>query len=117
ALERIDQIKKLAPPALAGVLQLEQARTMLAIAREKEPEQRPPLFTAAHALLKAFVDKNSTGPEAAQGRLEIARLAAYQGQSLLTRALRDEDTALARKAEQQFIQAGQDLEAATKVLA
>jgi hypothetical protein len=117
ALEQIDKLKKLADPALTGVLQLEQARTMLAIAREKEPEARPALFAAARAELEAFVRKNPAGPEGAQGRLEIARLAALEGQALLTRALREDDPAVAKRAEQQFIQAGQELEAAAKVLA
>ena len=34
----------------------------------------------------------------------LARLAAYQGQALLKRALRDEDLAASRRAEQQFVQ-------------
>src|SRR5439155_16546670 len=102
---------------LANVLQLERARTMLALGREKEPESRSPLFAAARDVLEKFVAKKTSGPDVAQGRLEIARVAAYQGQSLLTRAIREDDLALARKAEQQFIQAGQELEAAEKVLA
>ena len=84
---------------------------------QKDPAQRPPVFAAALAELEEFVRKNPTGPAGAQGRLEIARLAAYQGQALLTRALREEDAAIAKKAEQQFIQAGQELGAAVKVLA
>ena len=115
ALEHIDKLRSnLAPSA---PLQLERARTMLALARAKEPEQRPPLFAAARAELETFVQKNSSGPEGAQGRLEIARLAAYEGQAQLTRALREEDTAIAKQAEQQFIKAGQELDAAAKVLA
>ncbi len=72
----------------------------------KEPEQRAPLFAAAHAELEAFVKAQSVRPGGAQGRLELARLAASQGQALLTRALREEDAAVAKKAEQQFIAAG-----------
>ncbi|HWY86811.1 MAG TPA: hypothetical protein VNX28_08800 [Gemmataceae bacterium] len=115
ALEHIDKLK--ADPALASVIELERARTLLAMARQKDPAQRPPVFAAALAELEAFVRKNPSGPAGAQGRLEIARLAAYQGQTLLTRALREEDTVIAKKAEQQFIQAGQELGAAVKVLA
>jgi hypothetical protein len=115
ALQQIDKLKS--SPAVAGLLPLERARTLLALAREKDPEQRPALLSAAQAELEAFIQKNPSGPQGAQGRLEIARLAAYLGQGLLTRALREEDAAIARKAEQQFIQAGRQLEAAIELLA
>ena len=67
------------------------------------------------------MDKNPGRPEAAQARLEIARLAAFQGDTLLAKALREDDTKTraeqARKAESQFIQAGVELEGAAKQLA
>src|SRR5262245_8009470 len=87
AMEHIEKLAKTPKFPLANILQLESARTMLALAREREPESRPPLFAEARKVLEAFVAKNPGGPDAAQGRLEIARLAAYQGQSLLTRAI------------------------------
>ena len=115
ALEKIDELK--ANPDAAEVVPLERARTLSALARAKDASQRPPLFAAARAELDAFVRAHPSGVSGAEGRLEIARLAAYQGQALLTRAVREEDTAVAKKAEKQFIDAGQALEAATKVLA
>jgi hypothetical protein len=114
ALEQIDKLK--GNPAVADVLPLERARTLLALARDKEPEQRQTLLSAAQAELDAFVRKNPSGPQGAQGHLEIARLAASLGQGLLTKALREEDVAIAKKAEKQFLEAGQQLEVAVKLL-
>ena len=114
ALEYIDKHKS--EPGLAEPLRLERARALAGLARSKEAEQQAPLFAAARAELDAFIQKNPSGPEAAQARLEIARLVAYQGQTLLRRALRDDDVAAARRAEQQFIQASRELETAIKVL-
>src|SRR5687767_3689035 len=65
ALEYIEKLKKTANPALLSSLQLETARTLLAVARDKEPEQRSGLFNAARAELESFVKKNPSGPEAA----------------------------------------------------
>jgi hypothetical protein len=114
ALEHLEKLKS--EPTLVAKLPLERARTMLALARDKEPEQRPALFAAARAELETFVKNNPTGPDGAQGRLELARLAAHQGRALLTQAQRDEDMAIGRRAEQQFIQAGQQLDVAIKLL-
>ena len=103
-------------PALAGVLQLERGRARCSRWRVKRSRNNgrpcsPPPRPSWNRL-----SRKPVGPGRAQGRLEIARLAAYLGQALLTRALREEDAAIARKAEQQFIQAGRELDKAIKVL-
>ncbi len=114
ALEHAESLKKI--PALQSVLPLETARTLLAMARDRDPDQRAGLFAAARTQLEQFVTKNPGTPESAEARLEIARLAAYAGQSLLTKAMREEDNAVARKAEQQFLIANKELLAAEKLL-
>ncbi|MCI0737915.1 MAG: hypothetical protein L0Y72_02645, partial [Gemmataceae bacterium] len=114
ALEHAETLKKI--PALQTVLPLEIARTLLAMARDRDPDQRAGLFAAARTQLEQFVKKNPGTPESAEARLEIARLAAYAGQSLLTKAMREEDNAVARKAEQQFLIANKELLAAEKLL-
>ena len=47
AKEYLDRMQKRNDPALAGILPLEQARTLLALAREKDPEQRVGIFNQA----------------------------------------------------------------------
>ncbi|MBI3412421.1 MAG: hypothetical protein HY040_29220 [Planctomycetes bacterium] len=124
ALEYIDKLKKTDPkltdPKWAQLLTLEQGRALAALARQKEPEQRATLSASARALLEEFVQKNPSGPENVLARLEIARLANFQGEILLSKALRQEEGKaqddIAKKAEQQFLQAGQALEAAIKGL-
>jgi hypothetical protein len=115
ALEQIERLK--ADTNLAGQLELERARTMLAIARDKTPEQRPPLFEAARTALVNFIQRNSAGTEGAQARLEMARLIAFQGQALLNQALKEDDNGAAKKAREQFIKAGQEFDTAINVLA
>ncbi|MCI0642420.1 MAG: hypothetical protein L0Y70_25370, partial [Gemmataceae bacterium] len=114
ALEHAETLKKI--PALQTVLPLEIARTLLAMARDRDPDLRAGLFAAARTQLEQFVKRNPGTPESAEARLEIARLAAYAGQSLLTKAMREEDNAVARKAEQQFLIANKELLAAEKLL-
>src|SRR5262249_26016023 len=120
ATEYLDRLRAIPDPAVQALVPLESARISIATARTREPDQRPALFAAARKDLQAYVDRNPGRPEAAQARLEIARLAAFQGETLLTKALREDDaksrTEQARKAESQFIQAGQELEVAAKQL-
>jgi hypothetical protein len=107
-------------PKLAGILPLERARTLLATAREKDAEQRFGIFAQARDFLKDYTQQNAGKPEAAQGTLELARLFTYEGQALLTKALRELDPAaqqeLAKPAEQKFIEGAAELESAIKLL-
>jgi hypothetical protein len=120
AKEYLDQLQKRNDPALAGALPLEQARTLVALAREKDVDQRIGMIAAARTELEAFVKQNAGKPEGAQAALELARLASLQGQAVLTQALREEDPKTAheraRPAEALFQQAGKDLIAAIKAL-
>jgi hypothetical protein len=114
ALEHIEKLKSV--PGLGSVLQLERARTLVAMSRDKDLEKRPKLIEEAKSELDAYLRGNPSGPDAARGRLELARLASYKGQTLLIQALREEDNSLARKAEQQFVAAGSEFDAAMQLL-
>jgi hypothetical protein len=115
----IDELKK-RMPQLGGQLDLEQARALVAMAREKDLSQRAALFNQAGELFNQFVKKFAGKPEAVQARLELAKLVAYHGQALLTKALREEDVKeqheAARPAEAKFIEAGKQLEVLAKQL-
>jgi len=121
ALEYLEKLGKKAPPEMAPVIFLETARTKVSLALELEPEQRAALFAQARGELETFIKANGEHPEAAQARVEVARLAALQGKALLSVALRQDgreaQIAGALKARQQFIDAGKELEAAAKQLA
>lgn len=121
ALEYLEKLKKQGSPALKKFLPMEMARTRVALARTKEPEQRLGLFKAARAELSEFVKANPTGPEGVQARLDLARLVTLEGKALLTKALRQETVKAQQEeafiAEKQFIQAGVELDAAIKQLA
>lgn len=120
AQEQLTLLSKAAPADIQAILPLENARLLLAIARDKEPEQRASWFQQARQELEGFVKANAGKPAAAQARLEIARLMTYQGETTLNRALREEDPAVrqeqASQAEQQFQEAGKVLAAAAKEL-
>lgn len=120
AKEYLDQMAKRGDPKIMALLPLEQARTMIALAREKDAEQRAALFAAARIELQRYIKANTGKVEAAEASFELARLSAYHGQALLTRALREEETKAqhdrARPAEAMFQQAGKDLTAAVKAL-
>ncbi len=120
ALQYLEKLQKAPPAEIAARLPLELARTRIALARRKEPTQRAGLFEQARKELQSFIDKNPQSPEAPQARLEMARIWAYQGQALLSQSVREEDdklaNQLARRAEEKFIQAGKELEAAAKAL-
>jgi hypothetical protein len=116
----LEVMQKRNDPQLAGILPLEQARTLLAVAREKDAEQRFGIFSQAREFLKDYAAKNAGKPEAAQGTVELARLSSYEGLALLTKALRELDVGaqqeLAKPAETKFITASGELEAAIKLL-
>jgi hypothetical protein len=119
AKDYIDGLKK-RMPQLGGQLDLEQARALVAMARDKDLSQRAALFNQAGDLFNQFVKKFAGKPEAIQARLEVAKLVAYHGQALLTKALREEEAKdqheAARPAETKFIEAGKQLEAVIKQL-
>ena len=58
AKEYLDKLQERKDPKLAAALPLEQARTILALAREKDAEQRFGLFGQVRALLQDYVKKN-----------------------------------------------------------
>jgi hypothetical protein len=120
AQEYLELLKKNPPPGMAGIIPIELARTKISRARDQSPVQRFALLGEARAELEQALQALGAKPEAAQLRLEIARIAGAQGQALLSKAILEEDAKLqeehARKAEQQFIQAGKELEAAAKGL-
>ncbi|MBM4072898.1 MAG: hypothetical protein FJ271_28815 [Planctomycetes bacterium] len=121
ALEYLERLNKQAGPALKKFLPMEMARTRVALARTKEPEQRLGLFKAARAELSAFVKANPTGPEGVQARLDLARLVTLEGKAILAKALRQETLKAQQDeafvAEKHFIQAGVELDVAIKQLA
>ncbi|MCI0458669.1 MAG: hypothetical protein L0Z62_17035 [Gemmataceae bacterium] len=118
ALEYLETLRK-TTPSLAGQIPMEMARARTSLARQKPPAQRAALFAEARKDLEAFIQKNPNSPDAAQARAEVARLASYQGQALLSQASREEAKAAAdlkRRAEDYFIQAGKELQAAGQAL-
>ena len=120
ALEYLEKLQKNPPAALKVAIPMELARTRIALARDKEPGQRLALLNTARQELEAFIKANANRPESAQARFELAGLATQQGKALLSKALRREDLKSqqdeAKKAEQQFIQAAKELEAAAVLL-
>ncbi len=116
----LERMEKRKDPQLAALLPLEQARTLLAAARDKEAEQRFGMFGQARVFLKQYAEKNAGKPEAAEGTLELARLSSYEGQALLTKALRELDPGaqqdLAKPAEAKFIEGAKELDVAIKML-
>jgi hypothetical protein len=119
AKEYLDKVAARKDPKLAPILPLEEAKNLLAMARDKSPEQRFGMFAQARKLLQQYVAKNAGKPGAAEASLEIANLSSAEGQALLTKALREmeppDQHKLARPAEVKFKQAAKDLDAAIKV--
>ncbi|MCI0684530.1 MAG: hypothetical protein L0Y71_20655 [Gemmataceae bacterium] len=120
ASEYIDGLMK-THPQLAGQLSLEQARSLVALARTRSLDQRTGLFNQARDKFQAFVAQHEGKPEAVQARLELAKLVAYHGQALLSKALREHEDPkdqhdAARRAEPLFVQAGQALDVVIKQL-
>jgi hypothetical protein len=120
ALEYLEKLQKAPPAEIAGQLPLEMARTRVALARADEPARRAGQFDLARKELEGFIAKNPKSPEEPQARVELARLWAYQGQALLSQSIREEDDKaandLARRAEEKFIKAADELEKAAKAL-
>lgn len=120
ALEYLEKLQKEGRPEVKKFVPMEMARTRVALARTKEPEQRLALYQKARTELAAFVKANPTGPEGVQARLELARLVTQEAKALLAKALRRDEIkdqqAEAKPAEQLFLQAGAELDAAVKLL-
>ncbi len=120
AKEYLDQMQKRGDPQVKELLPLEQARTLVAMAREKDTDQRINLIAEARTALAAYVKHHTGKLEGAQATLELARLGSLQGQAMLTQALREEDNKAqhekARPAEAVFQAAGKELAAAIKTL-
>jgi hypothetical protein len=117
---KIDSLAKSTDPALQAALPLELARSNIALARQKDAEQRATLFTTARGQLQEYINRNPGKVQAAFASAELARLSAYHGQALLTKALREEDNRSrhdkARPAEAMFLQAAKDLGSAEEAL-
>ncbi len=118
--EYLDLLAKSPDPKMAAIVPVERARSLVAMARDKDAEQRFALFEQARGEFQKFATANQGKPEGALGLLELARLTTYHGQALLTRALREEDNEeahkIARPAEDKFKQAAKDLGVAIKSL-
>ena len=92
-------------------------------ARQLDPDQRLVLFTEeARGQLHGddYINKNKEKVGAALASVELARLTSYHAQALLSKAMREPDNESrqqrAKPAEEMFIQAGKELEAAVKLL-
>lgn len=120
ARTRINDLLKRNDPALNALLPYESARIDIAEARQKDPDERVALFTSARAKLLDFIAKNQGKPQAALARVELARVTSYQGQAILSKAMREDDRKdrhlNARPAETKFIEAGKEIEEAIKAL-
>lgn len=120
ARDRIGELLDRKDPMLNAALPLELANLDIAEARQKNLDQRLALFTAAGAKLEDFKAKNQGKPQAALASALLARITSFQGQGLLSKAMREDDMpgrhAKARPAETMFIKAGTELDAAIKSL-
>lgn len=120
AMEYLRELEKNPPAKIANELFLENARTLVYHSKKQDPEARVGMLNQARESLEAYLKKSATGPEAVKIRMELARLAADQGQAVLSKALREESTEdqqkEAFKAEELFIQAGKQIGEAFKLL-
>src|SRR5947209_19590572 len=66
ALQYIEKLQKNPPPALAQVLPLEAARTRVALAQVKAPEDRMKLLTEAQKALEGYLAAKKQTADAAQ---------------------------------------------------
>lgn len=101
------------------LLKLEQARTVVALAKEEGPEQRMKLIGQARELFAPFLKSNPNSPAGAQARMEMARLFSMQAMLRLNRASAEEDPEIrakgAKEARDLYDAANDEFEAAIKV--
>jgi hypothetical protein len=120
AMEYLDEMAKNKDAEIAKRLPLERSRTMVSLAREKEPSQRGPMIEAARTQLEDFIKTNQGKAEGSLARLELARVVLMQAQGELGKAYREEDAKAqeekARRSEGLFMEAGKQLEVAAKEL-
>jgi hypothetical protein len=120
AKEYFERLEKLNNPELAPILGLEQARTLLATARERNFNQRGAVLEEAKAKFEDYIKKNEGKPNAARAQVELARLLLVQGQTQLSKALREEEVEeqdkMARPAEELFLRAENEFDTAVKLL-
>jgi hypothetical protein len=119
-LQKLQQRKDL-PSDLAARLPLEIARTQLDKAADTpDLGDRIALFAEARKQFSDFLAKNPNSPLANQARLDMADVAVRQGQTQLSRVVREEDPAAkaveAAKARQLLTDAGAQLEAVIPLL-
>lgn len=120
AMEYLDEMAKNNNPDVAKRLPLERSRTMVSLAREKEPSQRGAIIEAARTQLEDFIKTQQGKAEGSLARLELARVVLMQAQGELGKAYREEDPKAqedkARRSEGLFMEAGKQLEVAAKEL-
>src|SRR3954447_1331366 len=80
AQQKLETLSKSSDPVLAAAIPIEMARVNISIARQKDPEERFTLFTAARKQLEDFINKNQGKVQAALASAELARLTTYHGQ-------------------------------------
>lgn len=111
---------KTATPEQAPILNLELARTAVALAKEQPLGQRTENLDKARASFEPFIKANPNSPAGAQARLEMARLYAIQGSMALNKALvseiEEERDKGADKARALYDAADGEFDAAIKVL-
>jgi tetratricopeptide (TPR) repeat protein len=117
ALEYLQSKSKNPPPELAAILPLELAKTRLELATTKlDAASRLAVQNQAKAEFEQFVRNNPKHPLAAEANLEIARIEAFQGKALYSRARREEvkeqQQAEMVRARSQFEKAAAQLQAA-----
>jgi hypothetical protein len=81
-----DQLLKTAKEEEIPILTLEQARTAVALAKEKGPGQRMKLLDEARASFEPFLKSNPNSAVGAQARLEMAALLSMQALMRLNKA-------------------------------
>src|SRR5947209_8441072 len=92
AADYLDQLaKKKLPPDVAALVPLEAARARLDVAiQEGDAKKRKQQFAAARPAYETFLKQNPNHPRAAEAKLDLARLVALQGKTLLDQARRQE---------------------------
>ncbi len=79
------------PPDVAALVPLEAARARLDVAvQEGDAKKRNRQFAQARAAYESFLKANPNHPRAAEAKLDLARLVAFQGKHLLDQARRQE---------------------------